>query len=150
MEIWRRAAGVRTCRTHRGMEFRRCVAGVASKEVCGIEIWRRAAGAGTCRTHRGMEVWRCAACVASKKVWSSGGTLQTLPQKRYGALAYCLLLLEFLAFDPQGWAKRMRFGATVIAVPPLTFALGPPEGAGSNCGHPTNFSELAPDMVRQG
>jgi len=48
-------------------------------------------------SRRGIEVWR------------SGGTLQALPEKRYGALAYCLLLLEFLAFVPQGsWGETLE------------------------------------------
>jgi len=48
-------------------------------------MWRRAAGVGTCRSLP-QEFWTFAAGVASKEVWSSS----------------VLLLLEFLAFVPQG------------------------------------------------
>ena len=124
MEIWRRAAGVGMCRTHRGMELCRCAAGVgtsryAALEACcacrdveeeeaqsyrtsgdalrallkrDLELWRRPARV---MSARGSELWRCAAAVEKLEIWSSGGTLQALPQKRYGALAYCLLLLDF-------------------------------------------------------
>ena len=60
-----------------------------------------------------MKLWRCAAAV---------GTL------RYGALAYCLLLLEFLAFVPQGsWGETLALCVT-----------------SRNWGSPANVSGLAP------
>src|SRR6266513_1658305 len=80
----------------RGMEIWRCAAGVA---FLSQEIWRRAAGVGTCRSLP-QELWssevRCRRCLKRDlerrdvEVWSSG------------ALANCLLLLEFLAFVHRG------------------------------------------------
>jgi len=78
-----------------------------------VVMWRR---------HRGSELWGGAAAVEKLEIWSSGGTLQALPQKSYGALAYCSLLLEFLAFVPQGpGAKRSRFPSPVLASSSVPF-----------------------------
>ena len=107
LEVWRRAAGVGTCGSL-PQELWRCAAGVALKEV-----WSSGAleACYTCRdveefASRALEI-RCGRCLKrGMEIWSSGGTLQALPQKRFGALAYVLLLLEFLAFVPQSSSLR--------------------------------------------
>src|SRR5947207_13014964 len=124
-----------------------------------------------------MEVWmrrdefaivtRCRRSDADRagdvEVRSSGDALQALPQKRYGvlemrcrrclfvsrALAYCLLLLEFLAFVPQQsrgktLARQLyplhgQYPAS-FGYPPLTLAPWPPEVLLNNCGHSANDS----------
>ena len=91
-EVWRCAADVQTRRClpqeiwSSGVRRRRCL--FVSRAP---ELWRCAARVGTCRRHRGMELW------------SSGGALQAC---RRGDVevwsSNVLLLLEFLAFVPQG------------------------------------------------
>jgi len=77
MEIWRRAAGLGTCRRHRGMELWRCAAGVGTSRYGDRELGRHVAGLGTWRC-RGIKIGRCAAGVLrlrGMELWSSGGML---------------------------------------------------------------------------
>ena len=90
----RRAAGVGTCRTSRGMEFWKCAAGVLRVwgRVGLIDVWSSEAleVRGRRVAPLPQELWRRAAGV---------GTWRSLPQEVWGSGVW--LLLEFLAFVPH-------------------------------------------------
>ena len=78
MQIWRRAAGVGTCRTRRGMELWRSGGSLQACRCGDVEVWRSGALEACCGFRDVQE--------EAQRYRSSGDALQALSYKRYGDL----------------------------------------------------------------